>query len=121
MTNAQCPDSARGAIELMTAWLAKPDGPPDVMIDNLSRQLDRHPDRDNLVAAVELIMGLTYLCGSLMGLREHETGIATQKTVQDLALEYARTRPGRGACCSPGGDIARYRGRCVHALVRPVS
>lgn len=35
-------------------------------------------------------MGLTYLCGSLLVLREQETGITARETVQVLALEYAQ-------------------------------
>lgn len=35
-------------------------------------------------------MGMTYLCGSLLALREHETGTTTRQAVQALALQYAQ-------------------------------
>ncbi len=87
MSDSRRPESARSAIELMTAWLDSPDGPPDLLIDCLCNHLKESPDE--LTAAVELIMGQTYLCGSLLVLLEEETGVEARKTLQQFALHYA--------------------------------
>ena len=50
--------------------------------------IHEHPD-GKLAGAVTLVMGMIYLCGSLLALREHDTGITSQQTVRDLGLEYA--------------------------------
>jgi hypothetical protein len=34
-------------------------------------------------------MSMTYLCGTLLMLRERETGASAQETLRDLALHYA--------------------------------
>ena len=83
------PEGARHAIELMTAWADRPDGPPDLLADCLRRHIDERPDEVRVAAAVELIMSMTYLCGTLLMLREHETGASAQETLRDLALHYA--------------------------------
>ena len=90
MAETPRPDSAQHAIDVMTAWLDSPDGPPDLLISRLRTYIDGHPGGDKLVGAVRLIMGMTYLCGSLLVLREHETGISTRQTVRDLGLEFAQ-------------------------------
>jgi hypothetical protein len=90
MSDARRPESTQGAVELMTAWLAAPDGPPVLMMQTLERHIEDHPSGDRLIGAVELIMGLTHLCGSLLALRELENGIPSQRSMQDLALEFIR-------------------------------
>jgi len=82
-------DSARNAIEVVTAWLDSPDGPPDLLLSQMCNHVQAHPKGD-LYGATSLIMGLIYLCGSLLALREHETGISSRQTVRDLGLEYAQ-------------------------------
>ena len=89
MPDSPCPEGARTAVDLMTAWLASPDGPPDLLISRLANHIQGHPGGD-LYGAVTLIMGQIYLCGSLLALREHETGITPLQTVRDLGLEYAQ-------------------------------
>jgi hypothetical protein len=74
----------------MTAWAESPDGPPDLLLDCLRRQIDERPAPVRLVAAVELIVSMNYLCGSLLLLREAETGISTQATLRALGLHYAQ-------------------------------
>jgi hypothetical protein len=74
----------------MTAWLDTPDGPPDLLISRLENHIQEHPSGDPLSGAVTLIMGMIYLCGSLLVLREYETGISMRQTVRDLGLEYAQ-------------------------------
>ena len=81
-------ESACHAVDLMTAWLDSPDGPPDLLISRLDNHIQRHPIGD-LYGAITLIMGMIYLCGSLLALRQHETGITTRQTLRDLGLEYA--------------------------------
>jgi len=81
--------SVEGAVELMTAWLATPDGPPDLLLQTLERRIEEHPSGDRLVAAVELVMGMTRLCGSLLVLREMEDGVTGDQTIRDLALGIA--------------------------------
>jgi hypothetical protein len=61
-----------------------------MLIACLRRLLHERPDEDELAAAVELIMGLVYFNGSLLVLREEETGIPARQTVQQLALEFAQ-------------------------------
>jgi hypothetical protein len=82
-------ESFQGAVELMTAWMAKPDGPPDLVLETLERRIEQHPSGDRLVAAVELIMGLAYLSGSLLVLRDLDNNIPPEQTIQDLALAIA--------------------------------
>src|SRR4051795_10483212 len=82
-------ESIQGAVELMTAWVATPDGPPDLVRETLERRVEEHPSGDRLVAAVELIMGLTHLSGSLLVLRELDNDIPPEQTIQDLALGLA--------------------------------
>jgi len=82
-------DSTQDAIELMTAWSARPDGPPDLLIDCLRRHIEEGPPEIGLPAAVELIMGMTTLCGSLLVLLEEVSGISPQGTLRELALHYA--------------------------------
>jgi hypothetical protein len=90
MPNEQRPASTRSAIELMTAWLDSPNGPPDLLVECLISHLDGRSPRDNLSQAIDLIMGLTYLSGSLLVLLEDETGIPARNTVRHLALQYAQ-------------------------------
>jgi hypothetical protein len=89
MPDSPRPACARDAIELMTAWLDSPDGPPDLMLSRLRDHVQGHPSGD-LYGATTLIMGMIYLCGSLLALREHETGNTTRQTLCDLGLEYAQ-------------------------------
>ena len=90
MPTGQRPASTRTAIALMTAWLDSPAGPPDLMVDCLISHLDGQSSRDSLSRAVELIMGFTYLSGSLLVMLEDATGIPAQEMVRNLALEYAQ-------------------------------
>jgi hypothetical protein len=89
MPDSPRPNCARNAIEVMTAWLDSPDGPPDLMLSRLCKTVQGHPKGD-LYGATSLIMGMIYLCGSLLALREHETGNTTRQTLRDLGQEYAR-------------------------------
>ena len=89
MPDSTRPDSALNAIEVMTAWLDSPDGPPDLLLSRLRDHVQGHPDGD-LYGATSLIMGLIYLCGTLLALREHETGITTRQTLRELALKFAQ-------------------------------
>lgn len=81
--------SVRDAIELMTAWSARPDGPPDLLIESLHTHLDNRPPERALVAATELIMGMTTLCGAVLALNEEATGLDMHATLRELALYYA--------------------------------
>ena len=84
--------SARDAVGLMTAWAACPDGPPELLLDYLGQHLDESPHEFKLAAAVELVMGMTNLCGALLVLREHELGVLPQGTLSELALHYVEER-----------------------------
>ena len=77
------------AIGVMTAWAARPDGPPDLLVDCLRRHLDDRPPEEALVAATELIMGMTRLCGAVLTLNEEATGLNMETTLRALALHYA--------------------------------
>ena len=82
--------SARSAIDLMKAWLDCPEGaPPDGMIECLRSKVEQHPTGDGFVGAIELIMGLVRLTGSLLVMRELETGVPDWETLMDLASEWA--------------------------------
>jgi hypothetical protein len=88
---AEPSDATRMAIGLMTAWLASPDGPPIFVVDELKRHIEGHYSGDRLVAAVELVMGMTHLCGALLVLREIEHGVSGQQSIQTLALHFAES------------------------------
>ena len=80
--------SVRDAIGVMTAWSAQPDGPPDLLIETLRRHLDTRLPEQALAAAVELIMGMTNLCGMLLALNEEATGLDMETTLREVALLY---------------------------------
>ena len=89
MLDSQRPESATshradGSVAPTAQWA------PDLLVACLRHQLHERPDGDELAAAVELIMGLVYFNGTLLVLREEETGTPTRETVQELALEFAR-------------------------------
>ena len=88
MTVTTPPERVGDAIALMTAWSDRPDGPPDLLTDCLRRAIDERPPEVRLVAAVELIMSMTYVCGSLLVMREEESGATPQETLRALALHY---------------------------------
>ena len=90
MTTGQRPASTRAAIASVTAWLDSPAGPPDLMVDYLIGHLDGQSPRNSLSRAVELIMGFTYLSGSLLVMLEDATGLPAQEILRNLALEYAQ-------------------------------
>jgi hypothetical protein len=91
MTNEQQrPLSTSSAIALMTAWLETPDGPPDLLLDCLSSDLDGHSSEERLSHAVALIMGFTYLNGTLLVMLEEVTGIPAHEMLRNLALQYAQ-------------------------------
>jgi hypothetical protein len=81
-------ESVRKAIGLMTAWSAEPDGPPGLLIDCLGQHLETQPPERALVAATELIMGMTTLCGTVLALNEEATGLDMHVTLRELALLY---------------------------------
>ena len=89
MSSTTPPNCARDAIELMTAWADRPDGPPDLLVDCLRRHIDERPAEVRVAAGVDLVMSMTHLCGSLLMLREHESGLTAQETLRELALHYA--------------------------------
>ena len=95
MTEPRYEASAQGAVTLMTAWLAAPDGPPTLLLQALERHIEEHPSGDRLNGAAELIMGLTNLCGSLLVLRELETGLPCHRTMQELAHEIVEAHGSR--------------------------
>ena len=78
--------SVRAAIAVMTAWSARPDGPPDLLIETLRGHLDSRPPEQALAAATELIMGMTTLCGAVLALNEEATGLDMGATLRELAL-----------------------------------
>jgi hypothetical protein len=90
MSDLRRTESARMAIELMTTWLECPDDEPARLVEYLRRHIDRQPSPNRHVVAAELIMGMTYIAGSLLVLRELEVGITAQETLLELALEYAQ-------------------------------
>ena len=82
-------ESVLNAIEVMSAWAAEPDGPPDLLMDCLGRHLDERPPDEALMAAAELIMGMTTLCGFVLAINEKATGFDMEITLRELALHYA--------------------------------
>ena len=54
----------------MTAWATDPDGPPELLIDFLSRHIDKPSADEALAAATELILGMTTLCGVVIVINE---------------------------------------------------
>ena len=90
MTNEQPPPGTSSAIALMTAWLDRPDGPPDLLLDCLISDLDGHSSQERLSRAVALIMGFTYLNGSLLVMLEEVTAIPAHEMLRNLALQYSQ-------------------------------
>jgi hypothetical protein len=82
-------ESVREAIEVMTAWLAEPDGPPDLLAFTLRQHLDDCPPEQALAAAARLIAGLTNLCGTLLALHEEAGGLDMHAILQELGHHYA--------------------------------
>ena len=80
--------SVRDAIGVMTAWSARPDGPPDLLIETLRRHLNTRLPEQALAAAMELIMGMTSLCGAVLALNEVASGLDMGATLRELALRY---------------------------------
>jgi len=76
------------AIALMTAWAASPDGPPDLLVDCLRHHIQERPPEVQLAVAVELIMSMTQLCGSLLLLLEEGLELAPQDVLRELALHF---------------------------------
>ncbi len=90
------PESVPHAIELMTTWLECPEDSSAPLIGRLRTVIgESHDPGDQLVAATELLMGMTYLSGSLLFLLEHESGIKAREFLQELALQYAEGRTSR--------------------------
>ena len=85
-------ESVSHAIELMTAWLECPDSMS--LAAQLQRIISEPCAGDNhLAGAVELVLGLTSLNGSLLYLLEERSGITARETLQELALQFARVNP----------------------------
>ena len=85
------PESVPHAIELMTTWLECSEDSPDLLIGRLRTIIgDSSVPGEQLVAATELLMGMTYLNGSLLVLLEHESGVKAREFLQELALQYAQ-------------------------------
>jgi len=82
-------ETVLNAIEVMSAWAAEPDGPPNLLIACLGRHLDERPPDEALIAATELIMGMTTLCGVVLSINEEATGFDMEVTLRKLALHYA--------------------------------
>ena len=83
-------ESVSHAIELMTAWLECPDDSMSLAA-RLQRIISEPCAGDgHLAGAVELVLGLTSLNGSLLFLLEERSGITARETLQELALQFAR-------------------------------
>lgn len=92
------PDPAREsvshAIELMTAWLECPDDSIGPLAERLQRIISEPcAGASQLAGAVELVLGLTSLNGSLLFLLEERSGMTARETLQELALQFARANP----------------------------
>ena len=84
-------ESVSHAIELMTAWLECPDDSVSPLAAQLQRIISEPCAGDShLAGAVELVLGLTSLNGSLLFLLEERSGITARETLQELALQFAR-------------------------------
>jgi hypothetical protein len=84
-------ESVSHAIELMTAWLECPDDSVSPLAARLQRIISEPCAGDShLAGAVELVLGLTSLNGSLLFLLEEKGGITAHETLQQLALQFAR-------------------------------
>jgi hypothetical protein len=81
----------QAAVELMTAWLANPDRPHDLVAAVLERRIEEHPSGDQVIAAMELVAGMTHLCGAVLTLRELADGVPAGQTIEELALLFAET------------------------------
>ena len=82
-------ESTRNAIELMTSWLESSDEPSELFIRRMCAHIGERPDGDPIAGAVELVMGMTQLCGSLLITLAEEIGVSESEALQGLALLYA--------------------------------
>ena len=87
-------ESVSHAIELMTAWLECPDDSVSPLAERLQRIISEPCAGDSqLAGAVELVLGLTSLNGSLLLLLEERSGITARETLREVALQFARANP----------------------------
>jgi hypothetical protein len=82
-------ENTRHAIELMTAWLEDPEEPSEMFLARLSSLIRGRSEGDLLPGTVELVMGMTQLCGGLLITLAEETGMSEGETLRRLALAYA--------------------------------
>jgi hypothetical protein len=79
----------RNAIEMMTSWLESPDDLSELYLLRLRSNLADRPDGDALAGAVELVMGMTALCGGLLVTLAEASEATESEILQRFALLYA--------------------------------
>jgi hypothetical protein len=77
------------AIELMTSWLESPDDLSELYLLRLRSHLAERPDADAMAGAVELVMGMTALCGGLLVTLAEASVASESEILQRFALLYA--------------------------------
>ena len=82
-------EGVRHAIELMTSWLESPDALSDLYVRRLRSNLADRPDGDPIAGAVELVMGMTELCGALLVTLSEAVAAPESEVLQRFALLYA--------------------------------
>ena len=79
----------RHAIELMTSWLESPDDLSELYVLRLRSNLADRPDGDTVAGAVQLVMGMTELCGGLLVTLAEAVDATESELLQRFALLYA--------------------------------
>ena len=84
------PESVSHAIELMTAWLECPDDSVSSLADRLQRIISEPcAGHSQFAGAVELVLGLTSLNGSLL-FSWRKGADTARETLQELAISRRR-------------------------------
>jgi hypothetical protein len=82
-------EGVRNAIELMTSWLESPDALSELFVRRLRTNIAERPDGDAVAGAVQLVMGMTELCGGLLITLADATEVTESEALQQFALLYA--------------------------------
>jgi len=82
-------EGVRNAIELMTSWLESPDALSELFVRRLRTTIAERPDGDAVAGAVQLVMGMTELCGGLLITLADATEVTESEALQQFALLYA--------------------------------
>ena len=82
-------ENTRTAIGVMTAWASDNDDEPEFTARYLASLTAGGTVKDQVLTQAQIISGLVNLAGSLLVLRDAETGVPPQATLRELAQHIA--------------------------------